>query len=180
MQTEEQTRNATLYEVARLMMTAARTAPKGRGIDNMLIACADKEQIEAIAARMEELVKTKDWPHSFERDAGNIRKAPYMILLGTKISPLRLKICGMCGFADCDEKDTHPGIPCVFNTGDLGIAIGSAVSVAMDHRVDNRIMYTVGQAVLEMGLFDESVKIIYGIPLNVSAKNPFFDRQVVK
>ena len=99
-----------------------------------------------------------------------------MILMGTKIDPLRLKICGMCGYADCDEKDKHPEIPCVFNTGDLGIAIGSAVSVAMDNRVDNRIMYTVGQAVKLMGLLPEEYKIIYGIPLSVSSKNVFFDR----
>ncbi len=50
----------------------------------------------------------------------------------------------------------------------------------MDARVDNRIMYTVGQAVLEMGLLGEEVKIAYGIPLSVSAKNPFFDREKKK
>jgi len=38
-------------------------------------------------------------------------------------------------------------------------------------------MYTVGQAVLRMGLFDEDIKIVYGVPLSVSAKNPFFDRK---
>ena len=82
----------------------------------------------------------------------------------------------MCGFKNCDEKNKYPSHPCVFNTGDLGIAIGSAVSVAMNHRVDNRIMYTVGQAVIEMGLLGDYVKIVYGIPLSVSSKNPFFDR----
>lgn len=88
-----------------------------------------------------------------------------------------LSPCGMCGFQDCTEKDKHPDHPCVFNTGDLGIAIGSAVSVAMDHRVDNRIMYTVGQAVLEMGILGSEIKIAYGIPLSASGKNPFFDRR---
>ena len=75
------------------------------------------------------------------------------------------------------EKNKHPDHPCVFNTGDLGIAIGSAASVAMDSRVDSRIMYTVGQALLEMRIFGEEVKIIYGIPLSISGKNPFFDRK---
>ena len=68
-------------------------------------------------------------------------------------------------------------IPCTFNTGDLGIAIGSAVSVAMDHRVDNRIMYTVGQAAMELRLLGDDVPVIYGIPLSISSKNPFFDRK---
>jgi uncharacterized ferredoxin-like protein len=176
MQTEEQIRKETICQVAQKMMIAARTAPKGRGTDNMHISLADERTISDIASFMKEKVKKEGWPHSFARDAINILKAPYMILMGTKIDPLRLKICGMCGYADCDEKDKHPEIPCVFNTGDLGIAIGSAVSVAMDNRVDNRIMYTVGQAVKLMGLLPEEYKIIYGIPLSVSSKNVFFDR----
>ncbi|MBA7516119.1 hypothetical protein ES705_08164 [subsurface metagenome] len=174
---EEEIRKDAIYEVAKQMMIAARTAPKGRGADNMVITCADGEIITAISKRMIELARKNDWPSFFNRDAENILHSPYMILIGTKISPLRLKVCGMCGYENCDEKDKHPDIPCVFNSGDLGIAIGSAVSVAMDHRVDNRIMYTVGQAVKEMKLLDEDVKIIYGIPLSVSGKNPFFDRK---
>lgn len=176
MKSEEQIRDEAIYAVAQKMMIAARTAPKGRGTDNMVISVIGKETIEKIVAKMKELVKRENWPHSFERDAGNILKAPWMVLLGTKFEPMRLKICGMCGFENCDEKDKHPEIPCVFNTGDLGIAIGSAVSVAMDNRVDNRIMYTVGQAAVRMGLFPEEIKIVYGIPLSVSSKNVFFDR----
>jgi uncharacterized ferredoxin-like protein len=83
----------------------------------------------------------------------------------------------MCGFSDCTEKELHPNHPCVFNSGDLGIAVGSAASVAMDCRVDNRILYTAGQALLEMGVLGKDVKIAYGIPLGISGKNPFFDRK---
>ena len=176
MQTEEQIRNNALLQVAERMMIAARTAPKGRGTDNIHISLVDGPVIEQIAGTMKKLVAEENWPHSFERDAKNILQAPYMVLLATKISPLRLKICGMCGYENCDEKDKHPDVPCVFNTGDLGIAIGSAVSIAMDNRVDNRIMYTVGQAVQRMGLLPKEYTIIYGIPLSVSPKNVFFDR----
>jgi len=38
-------------------------------------------------------------------------------------------------------------------------------------------MYSVGQAALEMNLLGEDVRIAFGIPLSVSAKNPFFDRK---
>ena len=179
MKTEEDIRKEALYQVAQKMMIAARTAPKGKGVDNVVISCADENLIARISDRMKELVEKKGWPHSFARDAQNILAAPYMLLLGTKISPMQLKICGMCGFENCDEKEKYPDIPCVFNTGDLGIAIGSAVSIAMDHRTDNRIMYTVGQVVKEMNLLGKEVKIIYGIPLSVSSKNPFFDRKVI-
>jgi uncharacterized ferredoxin-like protein len=37
-------------------------------------------------------------------------------------------------------------------------------------------MNTVGLAVLEIGLMGKDVKIVYGIPLSSTAKNPFFDR----
>ena len=42
--------------------------------------------------------------------------------------------------------------------------------------IDNRVMYTTGQAVMEMKFMGEEVKIAFGFPLSVSAKNPFFDR----
>jgi len=99
-----------------------------------------------------------------------------MILIGTKIKTMGLKKCGHCGFKNCEEKEKYPDVPCTFNTGDLGIAIGSAVSLAMDHRIDNRVMYSVGHAVTELGLMGKDVKIAYGIPLSATSKNPFFDR----
>jgi uncharacterized ferredoxin-like protein len=60
---------------------------------------------------------------------------------------------------------------------DVGIAIGSAISIAADFRVDNRVMYTIGQAALNMEYFDDDVKIVCGIPLSATGKNPFFDRK---
>lgn len=174
--TEEMIRLETVKRVAEFMLTAARTAPKAKGIDNMVLAMATGNDIEKIAEKMEEIGNRDEGIPSFLRDAENIRKAQAIILLGTHIKSQGVKYCGRCGFKDCDEKDKHPGFPCTFNTGDLGIAIGSAVSVAMDHRVDNRVMYTIGQAVLEMKVLGEEVKIAFGIPLSVSAKSPFFDR----
>jgi uncharacterized ferredoxin-like protein len=173
---EENIRREAIHDVARKMMIAARTAPKGRGIDNIEITCIEGDTISAVAEKMKAKVNEEGWAPMFIRDADNILKAASVILIGTRISSIGLN-CGMCGYATCNEKDSHPDHPCVFNTGDLGIAIGSAVSVAMDHRVDNRIMYSVGMVVREMGLLSEEVRIIYGIPLSVSSKNPFFDRK---
>ena len=59
---------------------------------------------------------------------------------------------------------------------DLGIAIGSAVSVATDARVDNRVMFSIGRAAMEMKLLGDRVCQMVGIPLSVSGKSPFFDR----
>lgn len=173
---EENINKETLLAVAKKMCIAARTAPKAKGVDNIIIVIAEQKEIEEISEKMIEIGEKHGVP-SFNRDAKNILDSPAMVLIGTKISSVGLKKCGMCGFKNCDEKNKFPEIPCVFNTGDLGIAIGSAVSVAMDNRVDNRIMYTAGQAVIELGLLGEDVKIVYVIPLSATSKNPFFDRK---
>jgi len=47
----------------------------------------------------------------------------------------------------------------------------------MDSRIDNKVLYTAGQAILRMGILEDDVKIVYAIPLSVSGKNPFFDRK---
>jgi uncharacterized ferredoxin-like protein len=173
---EENIRQEIIQHVAGLILTAARTAPKAKGIDNLVLAMATGPDLEKIADQMTRIGNRPDGTTSFLRDAENIRKAQAVVLLGTRIQSQGVKLCGRCGFRNCDEKDEHPGFPCTFNVGDLGIAVGSAVSVAMDHRVDNRVMYTIGQAVLEMKLLGEDVMLAFGIPLSISAKSPFFDR----
>jgi uncharacterized ferredoxin-like protein len=177
---EHDIRENTVLEVAKKMMTAARTAPKARGVDNTVIALLLKDGIREVSDRLKEMVRRDGLSDFFLRDAENILSAEAMLVMGTKIAAMGLSPCGMCGFAGCEEKKAHPEHPCVFNTGDLGIAIGSAVSLAMDNRVDNRVMYTVGQALLEMGVLGKDVRIAYGIPLSVSGKNPFFDRNIEK
>ncbi|MBF0386154.1 MAG: ferredoxin [Candidatus Omnitrophica bacterium] len=158
------------------MVLAATTAPKGRGENNMVAAIVEQDEIKKISDKMKEMGTQLEIP-GFLRDADNILKAQLMVLFGTKIKPMGLKKCGMCGFKDCSAKDQHKNIPCVFNTGDLGIAIGSAAAVAMDNRVDNRIMYSVGIAVMEMGFLGEGIKVCYAFPLSATTKNPFFDRK---
>lgn len=172
---EEDIRKQVLLDVAQKMVLAARTAPKGRGKDLLTLAIVEEAEIKKISERMLEIAKELEHP-GFVRDGENILHAPVMLILGSKIESMKLKRCGMCGFPNCLEKDKHPLIPCALNTGDLGIAIGSAVRVAMDHCVDNRIMYTAGQAAMDLGLMKSEIKICYAIPLSGTGKNPFFDR----
>lgn len=174
---EQEIRNETIIDIAKKIMIAARTAPKGRGIDNLEIAMATGDTIIKLSDTMKEMTKTDDAPAFFVRDAENILKSPAVILFGVKIKTTSLVPCGMCGFENCDAKNENPDHPCIFNVLDLGIAIGSAVSVAADNRVDNRVMYTIGQAALKLGLMPEEIKIIFGLPLSVSSKSPFFDRK---
>lgn len=161
--------------IAKQMAIAARTAPKARGIDNLEIYIAEGETIEIIANKMKEIGNDAS-SEFFIRDAENIMRSHSVLLIGTRISAMGLAKCGMCGYENCEEKNSHPLHPCIFNTNDLGIAIGSAVSVAADNRVDNRVMYSVGQAVLELKLLGEEVTIVFGIPVCADSKSPFFDR----
>jgi uncharacterized ferredoxin-like protein len=141
---EESNRKAALMEVAGRIMIAARTAPKARGNDHLVIATVDQEDILRISAKMIEMVKEKGASESFLRDAENILAADAIVLIGTRIKSIGLSFCGLCGFKNCEEKNRHPSHPCAFNAHDLGIAVGSAVAEGMDARVDNRIMYSVG------------------------------------
>jgi uncharacterized ferredoxin-like protein len=173
---EKEFSEETLLQVAKKMALAARTAPKARGINTIEILIVTSETINQLAFKMKEIGEKHDQAF-FLRDAGNLEHAPVVVLLGTKIQSIGLKKCGLCGFKNCEEKNEYPTVPCAFNTGDLGIALGSAVSVAADNRIDNRIMYTIGQAALELGIFDKDIRVVYGIPLSASSKSPFFDRK---
>jgi uncharacterized ferredoxin-like protein len=175
--TEEQLRKISLMAVAQQMMLAARTAPKARGINTLEMAVAEGETIQLISDKMKEIGARPYTSHAFLRDAESILESDFIFLVGTKIKAIGLTYCGLCGFKNCEEKQLNERHPCAFNTGDLGIAIGSAVSIAMDSRVDNRVMYTIGMAAMELGIFSNEVKIIYGIPLSASSKNIFFDRK---
>lgn len=174
---ESEINESVLISIAERMMAAARTAPKAKGIDNLVIAMVQGETILTISNKLKELVHEGKGPEYFNRDAENILKSKVMVLLGTKIKPAGIKYCGYCGFENCEEKLKHPTFHCAMNTGDLGIAIGSAVSIAMDQRVDNRIMHSAGIAVVDLNLLGDDVSIAYGIPLYIGPKDVFFDRK---
>lgn len=163
-------------QVVELMALAARTAPKAKGVDNLVIVAARATAKDQLTSEMRRIVQEDGGLPNFERDAGNVDKAAVVLLLGQRVKPLGPKPCGFCGFKDCEDNLKNSGL-CAISIGDLGIALGSAVSVAAAHHVDNRIMFTLGRAAINLNLFDDKeVRVAYGIPISVSGKNPFFDR----
>jgi len=172
---DKEFKDKVVLQIAEEMCLAARTAPKAKGLDLLEVAVAQGDSIKKISQKMLEIGKREEH-RTFLRDGENILKASAIVLLGTKSQVLGLKYCGFCGYKDCVAAEKNK-VLCAFNPGDLGIAVGSAAAVAMDHRIDNRIMYTVGQAALEMKLLGDKVVIAYGIPLSATGKNPFFDRK---
>ncbi len=164
-----------LIDLAQQLCIAARTAPKSRGRDLLvtgIISGADKTRL---ADTMREIAQ-RDGVAFFARDAENIDDSPVVVLIGSLKQPIGLPHCGFCGFEGCQQLEESGGV-CAFNSGDLGIALGSAVARAADLRLDNRIMYSVGKAVVELKLLGAEVAIAYGIPLSASGKNIFFDRK---
>ncbi len=162
--------------VAELMCVAARTAPKACGIDQIVTAIVESaDERGEIAQRMREIGQRCEAPF-FSRDAQNLLDAQMLVLIGTGTRRLRIPGCSFCGHPGCAAAE-EAGARCAYNAGDLGIATGSAVGVAADHRVDNRIMYTAGSAAIELGLLGEDVKIAWGIPLSAKGKNLFVDRK---
>ncbi|MDR1571321.1 MAG: DUF2148 domain-containing protein [Clostridiales Family XIII bacterium] len=170
---DEAEKKAALH-TAELMAAAARTAPKGCGVDEIETLILDGAEKDALADEMRKIAGENGTPF-FERDAGNIDSCHYVVLIGVRNLPRGLKDCGLCGLGDCGSA-AKAGARCAFGITDLGIAVGSAASVTMDHRVDNRILFTAGKGAARLGLFSEKVKISYGIGLSISGKNVFFDR----
>lgn len=165
-----------LEQVVELMSLAARTAPKGKGVDNLVVLAVRAKAKDQLAAEMRRIVKEEGGMPTFDRDASNVEKSSVVLLLGQRVKPMGPRPCGYCGYKDCEDNVKNSGL-CAISIGDLGIAIGSAVGVAAAHHVDNRIMFTAGKAALNLKFFDDAeVSIAYGIPLSVSGKSPFFDR----
>ena len=168
---EQDIRNENIKDIAKMLMTAARTAPKARGTDNLVLAVATDDTIVELAEKMKQLAVERNMEF-LNRDAENILNCGAVVLFGMKISPLGLN-CGACGFKTCGDKPKN--VPCFFNANDLGIAIGSAASLAADMRVDSRVMFSIGQAVLALNLLPEC-SMVLALPLAVKGKSIFFDR----
>jgi uncharacterized ferredoxin-like protein len=163
-----------IIEVVKHMVVAARTAAKTRGIDNIEIIVVDDESTKKkICEKMRQISKNES-RLSMERDANSIATSPAIFVAGVKSNPAGLN-CGYCGYPTCIELKKTSGI-CAYNSIDLGIAVDSAAGIANLFHADNRIMYSIGRACLDLKLFSETVKQALGIPLSVTGKNPFFDR----
>lgn len=169
---ERDMRKSQALDIAQKMCVAARTAPKGKGIDIVECSVVDGDDQEALARAMEAIGEERGHKF-FLRDAGCVRKSLCVVLVGTREQAQGLN-CGHCGFATCGERT--PGVPCEVNSVDVGIALGSAVAKAADFRVDTRILFSAGQAAQKLGLPGEGVRQVYAIPVSISSKSPLFDR----
>ena len=182
--------------VAKLMAISARTSPKSGGIDHVQIMIANLKEQKSIANKMckigEEICNKlpdsklgnaikQDW----ESDAKTITESGLLMLIGVEGRKTVGLNCGGCGFSTCSEMLKHPKVSikennfpgpyCIFKVMDFSIASTSAVKTAMEHNVDNRMMYKAGVAALKLGIL-KPCDLIIGIPLSATGKNIYFDR----
>jgi uncharacterized ferredoxin-like protein len=170
--------------VAHLMALSARTAPKARGMDNLVIRVVKPEDLALLVHEMRRIGEANERGF-FLRDAGTLQMSDACLLIGLRKEPTAGLDCGACGFPTCREMlcYEHIGIDtmemkgpcCAIRVMDLGIAVGSAVKTAALHSVDNRVQYSVGLAALRLEWMKGCV-VCLGIPLKASGKNIFFDR----
>ena len=172
----EKAEELAVLNLAYAVCAAARTAPKACGIDFTDTAALTGEDKVLLAEEMRRIGRSLGENGGLMlRDADNLDASLAVVLVGTRYETRGLnEKCALCGFDNC-AACSAAGATCVFAPMDLGIALGSAVSLVADNRVDNRIMFTIGKAAASLGLLGDH-KLIMGIPLSVSGKSPFFDR----
>ena len=169
---ERDNRHDQVLLVAQQMMTAARTAPKAKGVDIIEVAMVTESNIRILSDTMKQMYEENGLKF-FLRDAENILEAECIVLIGTREHAHGMN-CGYCGYEMCGDREE--GVPCVLNGVDVGIAIGSACSMAADCRVDTRVMFSAGLAAKELDWLDGCSQV-FAIPVSASSKNPFFDRK---
>ncbi len=169
---ERNNRQEAILQAASAIMAAARTAPKGKGIDVIEIATATGDDLKLIAEEMRKISEETGFKF-FLRDANNIETADAVVFIGTAEQAMGLN-CGHCGFAVCGQRSA--GVPCAINSIDVGIALGSACSKAADMRIDTRIMMSAGLAAQNLKILGDCTQVM-ALLLSISSKNPFFDRK---
>ena len=169
---ERDSRHEQVLQAARQMMIAARTAPKGKGIDVVEAALVTDEDLQVLSDQLKAMY-AENGMKFFLRDADNILQAECVVIIGTRPQAQGLN-CGHCGFATCDGRSA--GAPGALNTIDVGIAVGSACALAADLRLDTRVMFSAGIAAQALGWLP-GCQTVLAIPVSASSKNPFFDRK---
>ena len=173
--------------VAELMALSARTAPKGRGLDSIVIKVIAGDELQKLARELRRLGEARGIKF-YLRDAGNLEKSDACVLISCKALDHAGLDCGGCGFATCRDmleaqkqfpesgpENPFRGPNCIIKMADLGIALGSAAKTASLHNVDNRVMFSAGVAALSLGWL-EGCSVAYGLPLKASGKSIYFDR----
>jgi uncharacterized ferredoxin-like protein len=167
-----------LRTIAELMEIAAITAPKTKGENFVVVKTIEGDDLRRLGEGMKAYAE-KVGISGFARDGRNVLNSGAVVLIGILEAEVANLDCAACGEETCLAINTFEGEfkgpQCALRILDMGIALGSAVKSASLMNVDNRIMYRAGVVARELGLIEAD--FVMGIPLSVSGKSIFFDRQ---
>jgi len=183
----EEVEREAVRAVAAMMAASARTAPKARGVDDIKTMIVDGEDLQVLADAIDDKAKEKP-PYlssAYNVDANNVRKSSSVLLIGVVGNPTKVEEpmnCSACGYKSCRQLldarkqrgEKFGGPLCIFQAINLGIALGSAAKLASELSIDNRMMYTIGEAAKQLRFLDAD--FIIGFPLSVTGKSIYFDR----
>lgn len=170
---EREVRQESVLAAAKEIMNAARTAPKGKGMDIIEVMTITGDDIVSLSEEMLRVQKENGFKF-FLRDAENILQAEAVLLIATREQNHGMN-CMRCGYALCADRPET--VPCALNTIDVGIAVGSACAMAADLRIDTRVMHSAGIAAMRPGQPCHGLLNAIAIPMSCKSKNPFFDRK---
>jgi uncharacterized ferredoxin-like protein len=170
----------------KLMAVSARTAPKAGGKDFLEIVIVTKdEDLKKIAEAMKDYAPRSTNEAYWLRDASNIENSQSLLLVGLREFNAAGYDCGGCGYPTCaeftknrqmNEKEMgYTGPHCVMRMMDIGVALSSAAKTASLLNVDNRVQQRVGAAARALGMIKGEV--VMGIPVSITGKSIYFDRQ---
>ena len=115
---ERESRHEHVLHVARQMMTAARTAPKGKGVDIIEIAMVTDGDINILSEMMVKMVAEHGMKF-FLRDAENILNAECVLLIGTHETGARIEFVVIVDMPPaCLAKKESP---CALNSVDVAL-----------------------------------------------------------
>ncbi|MFX1476155.1 MAG: ferredoxin domain-containing protein [Promethearchaeota archaeon] len=180
---KEQLVREAVEAVTRLMAAAATTAPKSKGFDDLTVEIVSGKDLRRLAEEIRKMWREQFTSGTFwflGPDASAVEECTALFLLGIRAQrpPLALD-CQACGYETCEEyeeavRQNKISTLCSFKVLDLGLALSSAVMVAAQNFIDNRIMWSAGMAAKRLGLIEGD--LVMGIPLSARGSNPFFDR----
>ena len=134
--------------VAKAMMSAARTAPKGCGVDNLEIAALGLSRLSRLARKMREIGE-RDSKAFFLRDADNVENSQAVVLIGTRRAVRGLN-CGLCAGLVAKALRHRQTISCILaaltapvvNTGVFAIGMLTVFKpVLQDYAGGTNIVY---------------------------------------
>jgi uncharacterized ferredoxin-like protein len=170
-----------ILDAAKLMLIAARTAPKTAGVDDIVASIVYGEDKNLIANEMDKIAEDRK-SECFRPDARNVRDSEAVVLIGVRGTKNIGLNCAACGYKDCQEFNKADkklgtdfvGPNCIFKALDLGTALSSAAKTPGTLNVDNRTMHRVGAAAVKLNLLPEAT-VIMGVPASAEGKSIYFD-----